>query len=173
MPYCTYCGSRIDQGNRFCRNCGAPVSSSESRSEPSQGLTYDASKEKDEAYRAGQQALNSLRLAQQQLNQAKNWGIADILGGGLIISMVKRQKMNNAQQYITQAKADLERFRRELSDVRELNYIDIDTSDFMSFADWFFDGFVVDFMVQSQINTARRQVDEAVMRVERILSLLK
>ena len=173
MPFCTQCGTRLNDGDRFCSSCGAPVKRRSAPETPTRALSYNAAKEKEEAYRAGRQALDSLSLAREQLNQAKNWGIADILGGGIIVSVVKRQKMNNAQQYITQARNDLERFRRELSDVRELNYIDIDTSDFMSFADWFFDGFVVDFMVQSQINSARRQVDEAIRRVEDILGLLR
>lgn len=43
----------------------------------------------------------------------------------------------------------------------------------LSFADWFFDGFAVDWMVQSRINQAKEQVEEAIYRVERILSGLR
>ena len=49
----------------------------------------------------------------------------------------------------------------------------IDTGDFLSFADYFFDGFVVDWMVQDRINTARRQVDEAIRRTEYIVNQLQ
>ena len=38
----------------------------------------------------------------------------------------------------------------------------IDEYDFWGFADYFFDGFIADFMVQSQISRARDQVDEAI-----------
>lgn len=41
-----------------------------------------------------------------------------------------------------------------------------------SFVDWFFDGFVVDWMVQDRINQASRQVAEAICRVEGILRQL-
>ena len=40
-------------------------------------------------------------------------------------------------------------------------------------ADYFFDGFVVDWMVQDRINTARRQVDEAIRRTEYIVNQLQ
>ena len=52
-------------------------------------------------------------------------------------------------------------------------HLDIETGDFLSFADWFFDGFVVDWMVQDRINQASRQVAEAIQRVEGILRQLQ
>ena len=66
----------------------------------------------------------------------------------------------------------LEIFSRELNDVNMACYLDIETGDFLSFADWFFDGFVVDWMVQDRINQASRQVAEAIRRVEGILRQL-
>lgn len=43
---------------------------------------------------------------------------------------------------------------------------------FLSFADWFFDGFVVDWMVQDRISQASCQVANAICRVEGILRQL-
>ena len=43
---------------------------------------------------------------------------------------------------------------------------------FLSFADFFFDGFVADYLVQSKIASAREQVDDAIEIVENILSSL-
>lgn len=51
-------------------------------------------------------------------------------------------------------------------------HLDIETGDFLSFAGWFFDGFVVDWMVQDRINQASRRVAEAICRVEGILRQL-
>ena len=45
--------------------------------------------------------------------------------------------------------------------------------DFLSFADYFFDGFLADMMVQSRIREAQRQVNDAIYRVENILSRLR
>lgn len=134
---------------------------------------YDYEKEKREAVAAGRRALESLRAAQRELDSAKNWGLVDMFGGGFFSSMIKRGKMNNAEQYMQQAKYDLRSFSKELRDVDQVMDLHINTDDFLSFADWFFDGFAVDWMVQSRINQAKEQVEEAIYRVERILSGLR
>ena len=51
--------------------------------------------------------------------------------------------------------------------------LNINTGDFLSFADYFFDGFVVDWVVQDRINNAKRQVEEAIRRTESIVSQLQ
>ncbi len=164
MSYCSSCGTPLPEGARFCPSCGSPVQFVQKST-----AIYDLNKEKREAVSAGRRALSSLNDARNELNKAKNWGIVDILGGGAITSIIKRSKMNDAQKYIDLAKRDLQIFSHELSDVAGLMDIEIDTNDFLSFADLFFDGFGVDFLVQDRINKARRQLDEAILRVERIL----
>ena len=135
-------------------------------------MTYDMEKEKREAIDAGSRALRSLRAAQDNLNSAKNWGIWDMFGGGFISTMVKHSKMDQAKQNMEEARNDLRNFSRELNDVNMTCHLDIETGDFLSFADWFFDGFVVDWMVQDRINQASRQVEEAICGVEGILRQL-
>lgn len=133
---------------------------------------YNYEKERQEAIDAGNRALNSLYAAQNELNGAKNWGIVDMLGGGFITDLVKHSKMNNAQNHMEQAKYDLQSFSRELRDVSTYINLDFNTSDFLSFADYFFDGLVADWMMQDRINNARSQVDEAIRRVKSILNQL-
>lgn len=133
---------------------------------------YDYEKERREAIMAGEKALDSLYSAQKELNSAKNWGLVDMFGGGFFTTMVKRSKMGNAQQYMEQAKWDLQRFSRELNDVNMACNLHIEMGDFLSFADYFFDGFVADWLVQDRINNARDQVDTAIRRVEMILHQL-
>lgn len=139
----------------------------------SRDLTYDFNKEKEEAIAAGTKALQSLKRAQEQLNSARNWGIYDIIGGGFISSMIKHGKMDKAQMYMEEARYDLKKFSKELQDVDQLCTADIGSNDFLRFADWFFDGFVSDILMQSRINEARKQVDEAIMAVEFSLKRLK
>ena len=50
-----------------------------------------------EAIEAGEQALASLQAASRQLNGARNWGIADLLGGGFFTDMVKHSKCRMPQ----------------------------------------------------------------------------
>lgn len=136
-------------------------------------MAYDLEKEKREAIAAGDRALYSLRAAQENLNSAKNWGIWDMFGGGFLSTAIKQSKMDDARRNMEQAKYDLRSFSRELRDVSMSYDLNIETGDFLSFADWFFDGFIVDWMVQDRINKARGQVAEAIRRVEYILRELQ
>lgn len=92
-----------------------------------------------------------------------------MFGGGVISTMIKHSKMDTAKQNMDQAKYDLQNFSRELRDVSMSYNLEIETGDFLSFADWFFDSFFVDGMVQDRINKARNQVAEAIQKVEDIL----
>ena len=122
-----------------------------------------------EARAAGIRALNSLRKAQDYLNSARGWGILDMLGGGMISTLVKHSKLESAREYLDQAEYDLQVFRRELADIR---LPDVQIGGMLAFADFFFDGFLADLLVQRRINEARRRIDEARRRVEDILRRL-
>lgn len=125
-----------------------------------------------EAIDAGEKALGSLKQAQKYLNSAGNWGLFDVLGGNLITGLVKHSKMHDASKCIDQARHDLRRFQRELDDVD--SYIpDVQIGDFLTFADFFWDGFVADILIQSKISNGKKQVAEAIGRVEAILCQLK
>ena len=97
-------------------------------------MTYDYNRERQEAIDAGNKALQSLYAAQNDLNSAKNWGIVDLLGGGMITSLIKHSKMNNAQSHMEQAKYDLQKFSKELADVAAYISLDFNAADFLSFA---------------------------------------
>lgn len=128
-------------------------------------------RETQEAIMAGERALRSLEIAQEKLNSARNWGIVDLLGGGFITDMIKHSKLNDASSYIEDAKRDLRIFQRELRDVSISLHMDI--GGFLTFADFFFDGLVADFLVQSKIAEIREQVQEAIYQVERMLRELR
>lgn len=135
-------------------------------------MEYNYEKEKQEAIDAGNKALRSLRKAQENLGSAKGWGIFDMLGGGFISTMVKHSKVDQAKENMEQARYDLRDFSKELNDVNIACNLNIETGDFLSFADWFFDGLIVDWMMQDRINQASQQVEEAIRRVEDILRQL-
>lgn len=96
-----------------------------------------------------------------------------MFGGGLFSTIMKRSKMDDAQQLMEVAKTDLKRFQRELKDVNIPLDLRMEVGSFLSFADFFFDGFVADYLVQSKISEAKEQVSDAIVRVEQILNELK
>lgn len=121
-----------------------------------------------EAIEAANVALRALHNAETDLKSAGGWGIFDILGGGMITSMIKHSNMNSAQKHMNEARYALQKFSKELRDVDEDLDFQFDNMDFMSFADVFMDNGIIDFMVQSQIEDAKKQVRRAIRRVEEI-----
>lgn len=136
-------------------------------------MEYNLEQEKREAIEAGQRALRSLQRAKENLNSAGNWGLVDMFGGGFFTTMIKHSKMDQAKQNMEEAKYNLRSFSKELNDVNMACNLNIDTGDFLTFADYFFDGFFVDWLVQDKINNAKSQVEEAIRRTEAILRQLQ
>ncbi len=129
-------------------------------------------REVDEAIRAGERALDSLREAKGKLNSARNWGIYDILGGGMISSIVKHSKMSSANEWVERANYDLKRFAKELRDVDEEGLY-VQAGSLASTMDIFFDNVFSDFIVQNRINEARAEIDRMIDRIERTVWDLK
>ena len=134
---------------------------------------YNRDLEIREAIEAGERALRSLRDAKNSLGSARGWGMVDMFGGRGLSGLIKHVKIGDARSSLDQAKADLDRFGRELSDVREIQGLDIEIGDFLTFADFFFDGFLADIMVQSKIRQAQDKIDVAIDRVEALLVRLR
>jgi hypothetical protein len=136
-------------------------------------MYYDYEKERAEAFFAGERARNSLQEALKALNSARNWGVWDMLGGGLISNLVKHSKISQASGYIERAKADLQSFSRELCDMQEFADMGVNIGDFWGFADWFFDGLFADWVMQNRINEARSQVERAIAKVDVVLERIR
>ncbi len=125
----------------------------------------DRRTEIQQAIRAADEALFRLREAQAKLKSAGNWGIADLLGGGLISTVMKHTKLNDAQKELADARSAMQRLAREVRDVDQLLGVDLNMGDFLTFADFFFDGMIADWMMQSKIKDAQNQVAMAISRV--------
>ena len=134
---------------------------------------YNRDLEIREAIEAGERALRSLKDARDSLSSARGWGMIDMFGGGGLSGLIKHAKIGDAKSSLNRAKADLARFGRELSDVREIQGLDIEIGDFLTFADFFFDGFLADIMVQSKIRQARDKIDDAIDRVDALIVRLR
>lgn len=126
-----------------------------------------------EAIAAGEQALNSLRLAQEKLNSAKNWSLLDLFGGGIITDIFKHSRVNDASDYIEAAKEDILIFQAELADVQVPVDVRMEIGSFLTFADFFFDGPIADYFVHDKINDAREQVCDAIEEITCILKNLQ
>ena len=139
------------------------------------GRLQSQKRELDEAVEAGYAAQREMAGAVASLQSAGNWGVFDMMGGGLIATAVKHSKMDKAQGHAHLAQQKVRRFQRELKDVQVdvVAFDGIDVGSFMNFADYFFDGLIVDWMVQSRINTSRENVQKASGQIMRVLAKLE
>lgn len=119
------------------------------------GYLKSEEKELEEAIEAGEKAKEAIAAVENSLGSAQGWGIFDILGGGLITTAIKHSYIGDARNKIDQAQQLLHKFRRELSDIKTNDTIEIST--ISTVADFLLDGALFDIIVQSQINTAQNQ----------------
>ena len=114
-------------------------------------------------------AMDDLNDANKLLKSARNWGVFDIVGGGLIATLVKRNKMDRARKAALNASTSLRELKEEMQDIYLHVDVDLNMNDFLSFSDYFFDGFFfADIQVQNRINSARKKVEDTIEIVRQI-----
>jgi hypothetical protein len=124
-----------------------------------------------EARSAGLRADSALADVLDSLEGARGWGTWDMLGGGMIATAMKHDKMDEARSQVHYAQQALAAFQRELKDVTMAIHVDVVNLDgFSRFADYFFDGLIADWAVQNQINQSLESVQQARHQVASLLS---
>ena len=118
-------------------------------------------KEIGEAILAGKQLSGSLDQVIDSLESAKNWGTWDLLGGDLVATLVKHSRIDDARDGIEEVQAGMTRLTRELADIQDQVDLGIDITGFESFADFFLDGLIIDWIVQSKIVDSLERTQEA------------
>ena len=127
----------------------------------------------NEAIEAGQDAQMRLRQIQVTLRSAKGWGIYDLLGGGLISGMMKRIRMEKAQQQIEELRGSLERFNRELKDVQVQCSASAELSAWLNITDLVLDDPLSDWLSLSEIKDAKAEIDRTEKEVTALLARLE
>ena len=113
-------------------------------------------RELKEAIAAGNAVLEEVNHVIDSLKSAQGWGTWDLLGGGLISTAIKHSRINDARDSVHQVQQKLLIFQRDLKDLDLCLKpgISIDIGKFTAFADYFFGGLIIDWIVQSGINNS-------------------
>lgn len=128
-------------------------------------------KELGEAVQAGESAKHSLERVQSALASAKNWGTWDMLGGGGVATWVKHSKIDSAKEEARVAQRRLRQFQEELADADQRLHVSLDDiGGFSKFADFFFDGLIADWIVQSKVQEASGACESALRKVSSALT---
>lgn len=122
-------------------------------------------KEIDEAITAANEVHGSLAQVIASLESAEGWGTWDMLGGGLLSTAMKHSRIDDARSAVQEVQSKMTRFTRELADVQRSTDLRIEIGGLDIFADYFFDGLIVDWIVQSKIQNSLAQARETQARI--------
>ncbi len=129
-------------------------------------MTNDQEREVQVAIVAAETALEHLQRARELLDKARSWGTFDIVFGGFLSTMAKHNRMSEAQRELNAAKNALETFSDQLKALDSMQEISLETGDFLGIADYIFDGFVADLMMQSRIREAQEKLERTIRQVQ-------
>lgn len=128
----------------------------------------DRLKELKEAKEAANQVIIRIDAGLNQLKSASSWGILDIFGGGLISSLVKRNKIGEANRSLEELSLSLKSLNKELSDV-DISLPDaIPDSLSDELFDLVFDNIFTDIRVQGEIKEnliALKELKHAIVEI--------
>ena len=122
----------------------------------------------EEILATGRMTLDSLRQAQIKLDSVKSWITIDGFGGSLLISIVKHSKIEETLQVLEEAKKNVRRFQLQLKTIELPMEVKKDVGIFVSFATFFLDGTVENYLIKERVNDVTEQLDDAVKMIEAI-----
>lgn len=132
----------------------------------------DFEKELNEAIHAADYAIKCLNDAAEHLSNARSIETCDTCGNGLVTTLIKHGEMDDAQDDIEEAQISLQKLNKELADVDKEIEVNFNISEFLSITDYFFQGLIVDWLVQERIRGVHEQMREIMEKVEIIREAL-
>ena len=104
------------------------------------------------------QLIAELDQAERQLSSARNWGFLDVLGGGLIVDLIKHSKLNNAKVSMSNVNNLLQELQRVLGGISMPGDYSMQVNGVLTFADFFFDSGIVDVYMTAKIMNSLTEV---------------
>lgn len=127
-----------------------------------------------QAIKVGVVVKAELKKALKFMHSAASWGVGDMIGGGLIVTAVKQGKIKSAKKLLEKVKTSVSSFHREVREINDFDTLNfkINIGKFDIFSDYFFDGIIFDWMVQSKINESKNLLEKAVQDTKNITTRL-
>lgn len=125
-----------------------------------------------EAIEAGHLAREQLDRLEEALQKAGNWGVYDIIGGGMIADVIKHSHLDEAEQAGMALETALRRFRTELCDVKLSAQFEMRITGVDRGMDLWLDNIFTDWNMQARIresqdsaSAVREQLSQALERL--------
>ena len=126
-----------------------------------------------EALAAANEASSAANTVLHHLEDAESWATWDILGGGLLSDIAKHEALDSAQAAVNVLQSKLRSFKTELVDVNMEANVQIRVDGFLGFADFFFDGFFMDYAVMDHIEKAIAEVRVTKETIKGVMDTLR
>ena len=163
----------LSEKEQFLRQFNQPVANELMELSEQVANTNSEIKEIDEAIVAGNNVLSGLEPVINSLESAEGWGVWDLLGGGLLSTAIKHSRIDDARSGVHEVQTRMSRFKRELADVQRSIELKIDIGALDTFADFFFNGLIVDWIIQSKIIDARERSQQAKKLIAQAVRVLE
>lgn len=158
-------GELLEKKRSLLRQEGSAQAGELANLEAELELRDGQAKELKEAIQAGASAIDALDMVRSSLSSARDWGTWDMMGGGMLTTMAKHSRLDDARRRTVMAQEKLRRFRTELAEAGERLQVSLEIGSFTKFADYFFDGLIADWIVQSDIHRASDVCHDAIGQV--------
>ena len=148
----------------FLHDSGDPMAAELLAMAEQRGRLVAETREIDEAIRAAHDAVQALWVATERLGSAGSWSTYDTwLGGGMLGSLVKHDRLDQAQQAASYAESRLAVLRSDLADVGVGEEVapELSLDRTTRFVDIWFDNIVTDLAVGQRISKAKETVTSA------------
>ena len=116
-------------------------------------------RELDEAIGEGTRARNIAEHVGKLLSKAEDYGMWDVMGGGILADAMKHSDLDDAQGAVEELSVQLRRFKTELADVNIEADFHVDIDGFNRFADYFFDNIFTDLDILDRRRTSKIKAD--------------
>ena len=126
-----------------------------------------------EAIAAANEASSAADVVLNHLSDAEGWATWDLFGGGLLSDIAKHSALDAAQDAVNVLQSKLRSFKTELVDVNMEANVQISVDGFLGFADFFFDGFFMDYAVMDHIEKAIAEVRITKESIKGIMNTLR
>lgn len=95
-----------------------------------------------------------------------------MVGGGVVADIAKHSSLHQARDNASKTQSLMNRFKREFTEVKLKTNFQIEMDGFTKVADFFFNGFLMGFLVQSKINASYDDISSVKRQVSQVLSQL-
>lgn len=130
--------------------------------EKEQDLNFLKGQERElrEAIEAGTAALRVSNDMVLSLKHVEGLGLVERLGAGFLTDMAKREVLDDAQKNVEQLQIQLQKFNKELADVKLRDNLSVGMGKLLKFTDTYFENLLTVETPAERMKESIRQVDE-------------